>query len=150
MSACRSSLVDRACQTAPIASRSGSLLARSLSSSANCSRNQVWSFRIRSMMSATMPPRSGSLRTGNRTASLAAHTGSVTSLAAPRLTQYTSGGGCACKVPPGELERVLSGLPLSVGDDLLVGVDNGDDAAVVRIEGGRAIVLTTDFFTPVV
>lgn len=67
-----------------------------------------------------------------------------------RLTQTASGGGCACKVPPGELERVLSGLPLAAGDDLLVGVENGDDAAVVRIDGGRAIVLTTDFFTPVV
>ena len=74
----------------------------------------------------------------------------MTSLASPRLTQFASGGGCACKVPPGELERVLSGLPLAVGDDLLVGVESGDDAAVVRIGGGRAVVLTTDFFTPVV
>ncbi|WP_030529051.1 selenide, water dikinase SelD [Phycicoccus jejuensis] len=67
-----------------------------------------------------------------------------------RLTQYASGGGCACKVPPGELERVLAGLTPAGGPDLLVGVESGDDAAVVRIEGGRAVVLTTDFFTPVV
>jgi len=67
-----------------------------------------------------------------------------------RLTQYAAGGGCACKVPPGELERVLSGLTPAAGDDLLVGVESGDDAAVVRIEGDRAVVLTTDFFTPVV
>ena len=67
-----------------------------------------------------------------------------------RLTQEASGGGCACKVPPGELERVLGSLVPAAGDDLLVGVDTGDDAAVVRIDGGRAIVLTTDFFTPVV
>ena len=68
-----------------------------------------------------------------------------------RLTEYAAGGGCACKVPPGELERVLDGLPGGrVGADLLVGVENGDDAAVVRIEGDRAVVVTVDFFTPVV
>jgi selenide,water dikinase len=67
-----------------------------------------------------------------------------------RLTQYAAGGGCACKVPPGELERVLGRLVPAVGEDLLVGVDTGDDAAVVRIAEDRAVVLTTDFFTPVV
>ena len=67
-----------------------------------------------------------------------------------RLTQYAAGGGCACKVPPGELERVLSGLVPASGDDLLVGVETGDDGAVVRIDGDRAVVLTADFFTPVV
>jgi selenide,water dikinase len=71
-----------------------------------------------------------------------------------RLTQYAHGGGCACKIPPGELETLVRGLaggqirePLG---ELLVGFDTGDDAAVVRIEDGRAVVLTTDFFTPVV
>ena len=68
-----------------------------------------------------------------------------------RLTQYAAGGGCACKVPPGELERVLSGLGTGqAGDDLLVGLEHGDDAAVVRLDGDRAIVCTADFFTPVV
>ena len=70
-----------------------------------------------------------------------------------RLTQYASGGGCACKVPPGELERVLSGLGGASGasdEDLLVGLENGDDGAVVRIQGDRAVVVTADFFTPVV
>jgi selenide,water dikinase len=67
-----------------------------------------------------------------------------------RLTQYASGGGCACKVPPGELERVLGGLAPAAGDDLLVGVESGDDGAVVRIDGSRAVVVTADFFTPVV
>ena len=67
-----------------------------------------------------------------------------------RLTQLAAGGGCACKVPPGELERVLSGLTPAAGDDLLVGVENGDDAAVVRLDGDRAVVMTADFFTPVV
>jgi selenide, water dikinase len=71
--------------------------------------------------------------------------------ATPRLTQYASGGGCACKVPPGELERILAdvALPLA-GDDLIVGLDDGDDGAVVRLDGERAVVATTDFFTPVV
>jgi selenide,water dikinase len=68
-----------------------------------------------------------------------------------RLTSYAAGGGCACKVPPGELERVLAGLPGGrAAEDLLVGVENGDDAAVVRIDGDRAVIMTADFFTPVV
>jgi len=68
-----------------------------------------------------------------------------------RLTQFAAGGGCACKVPPGELEAVLAGLPTSLaGGDLLVGLDHGDDAAAVRIADDRAIIATADFFTPVV
>ena len=68
-----------------------------------------------------------------------------------RLTQYASGGGCACKVPPGELEAVLAGLGVgAAAGDLLVGLDSGDDAAVVRIDGSRAVVATADFFPPVV
>jgi len=67
-----------------------------------------------------------------------------------RLTQYAAGGGCACKVPPGELERVLSGLTPPPSGELVVGAENGDDAAVVRVAEDRAVVLTTDFFTPVV
>ena len=68
-----------------------------------------------------------------------------------RLTQYAAGGGCACKVPPGELERVVRGLPVSTSSgDLLVGLEHGDDAAAVRLDGDRAVVLTADFFTPVV
>ena len=68
-----------------------------------------------------------------------------------RLTQYASGGGCACKVPIGELERVLAGFDTGLtSDDLLVGLEHGDDAAAVRIDAGRAVIATTDFFTPVV
>ena len=68
-----------------------------------------------------------------------------------RLTQYAAGGGCACKVPPGELERIVRDLPTSrEGGDLLVGLDHGDDAAAVRIDGDRAVIVTADFFTPVV
>ena len=74
----------------------------------------------------------------------------MTVTASLRLTQYAAGGGCACKVPPGELERVLGGLVPLAGEELLVGLETGDDAAVVRLDGDRAVVMTTDFFTPVV
>jgi selenide,water dikinase len=71
-----------------------------------------------------------------------------------RLTHYAHGGGCACKIPPGELESVVAGLigetPPQGPGELLVGLDAGDDAAVVRIAAGTAIVATADFFTPVV
>jgi selenide,water dikinase len=67
-----------------------------------------------------------------------------------RLTQYAHGGGCACKIPPGQLEEVLAGLMPWTSADLLVGLETGDDAAVVRIDGDRAIVSTVDFFTAVV
>src|SRR4051812_49602736 len=71
-----------------------------------------------------------------------------------RLTGYAHGGGCACKIPPGELEAVVAGLvggraPAGPGE-LLVGLDDGDDAAVVSIANGLAVVATADFFTPVV
>jgi selenide, water dikinase len=71
-----------------------------------------------------------------------------------RLTQYAHGGGCACKIPPGELESVVAGLiGAEVTDpagELVVGLDDGDDAAVVRIQHGLAVIATADFFTPVV
>ncbi|MDT5206749.1 MAG: selenide, water dikinase [Mycobacterium sp.] len=71
-----------------------------------------------------------------------------------RLTQYAHGGGCACKIPPGELEEVVRGLgrsaPRNPAGRLLVGLESGDDAAAVLIDGGTALIATTDFFTPVV
>ncbi len=68
-----------------------------------------------------------------------------------RLTQYARGGGCACKIPPGELEEAVARLiPERRPDDVLIGVEHGDDAAVVRISPTRAVVATADFFTPVV
>ncbi|NDU76507.1 selenide, water dikinase SelD [Actinomadura sp. DSM 109109] len=77
----------------------------------------------------------------------------MTEAPAKRLTQYAHGGGCACKIPPGELEEVVAGLgaaPASPNADLLVGLETGDDAAVVRLGDGLAAVATADFFTPVV
>ena len=72
-----------------------------------------------------------------------------------RLTSYAHGGGCACKIPPGELEAMVAGLsaaPLSgpgIGE-MIVGLESGDDAAVVRITDGQAVIATADFFPPVV
>lgn len=77
----------------------------------------------------------------------------VTTTSGIRLTEYGRGGGCACKIPPGELEQMVGGLsgnPTDPTGALLVGLDAGDDAAVVRIERDRAVVATADFFTPVV
>jgi selenide,water dikinase len=70
-----------------------------------------------------------------------------------RLTALAHGGGCACKIPPGELEDVLSGLVgggIAGSAELLVGLGSGDDAAAVRLDGDTAILATADFFTPVV
>ena len=67
-----------------------------------------------------------------------------------RLTSYAHGGGCACKIPPGELEEIVRGLLGVASPELLVGLDDGDDAAVVLIDERTAIVATADFFTPVV
>lgn len=79
--------------------------------------------------------------------------GSVTGPAV-RLTQYSHGAGCACKLSPADLRSVLAHAPAlrqATGDaNLLVGLDTGDDAAVYRLDEERALVLTTDFFTPIV
>jgi selenide,water dikinase len=70
------------------------------------------------------------------------------------MTDYAHGGGCACKIPPGELESAVAGLAAGLqtvpGHELVVGLDHGDDAAAVRLDDRRAVILTTDFFTPVV
>jgi selenide, water dikinase len=78
---------------------------------------------------------------------------------AVRLTTLSHGAGCACKLPLAALERLLagSGGPSAAmagtqpdGTRLLVGAAEGDDAAVLRLDAERALVLTTDFFTPIV
>jgi len=68
-----------------------------------------------------------------------------------RLTQFSHGGGCGCKIAPGVLEQILArGAPGIVPKDLLVGIETSDDAAVYRINDRQAIVATTDFFMPIV
>ncbi|MCO1660512.1 selenide, water dikinase SelD [Pseudonocardia humida] len=68
-----------------------------------------------------------------------------------RLTEFSHGAGCGCKIGPGALADVLANLvPGPRPDSLLVGTETGDDAAVWRLDADRALVATTDFFTPVV
>jgi cysteine desulfurase NifS/selenium donor protein len=67
-----------------------------------------------------------------------------------KLTHFTHGLGCACKIRPQYLEKILRDLPVSTDPHVLVGLKNPDDAAVYRIDDRTAIVQTVDFFTPVV
>ena len=68
-----------------------------------------------------------------------------------RLTQFSHGGGCGCKIAPGVLEQILAkSAPALVPKDLLVGIETSDDAAVYRLNDRQAIVATTDFFMPIV
>ena len=68
-----------------------------------------------------------------------------------KLTQFSHGSGCGCKIAPAVLENILkhSGTPGKFAD-LLVGYDTKDDAAVYRLANGTCLVSTTDFFTPIV
>jgi selenide,water dikinase len=67
-----------------------------------------------------------------------------------RLTQYSHGGGCGCKLGPADLRAVVSRLPRAAHPDLLVGVETGDDAAAWRVAPDVAVLQTLDFFMPVV
>ncbi|GAA6616002.1 selenide, water dikinase SelD [Scytonema sp. NUACC26] len=68
-----------------------------------------------------------------------------------RLTQYSHGGGCGCKIAPAQLQEILRKVPLNQGlEQLLVGTQTSDDAAVYQINDNQALVLTTDFFMPIV
>jgi len=68
-----------------------------------------------------------------------------------RLTEYSHGSGCGCKISPKVLDKILEGI--KVGNDfpdLLVGNNHKDDAAVMAIDDELAIISTTDFFMPIV
>ena len=69
-----------------------------------------------------------------------------------RMTEYSHGSGCGCKISPGSLEKILlSQLPVQPADGkLLVGNGSRDDAAVYDLGNGTAVVSTTDFFMPIV
>lgn len=68
-----------------------------------------------------------------------------------RLTQFSHGGGCGCKIAPALLRDMLAGLPGGmINPALLVGTETSDDAAVFRLNDSQAIVATTDFFMPIV
>jgi selenium donor protein len=66
-----------------------------------------------------------------------------------KLTQFTHGLGCACKLRPQLLEDVLRKLPVPSDERILVGSETADDAAVFRIDDHTAVVQTVDFFTPI-
>lgn len=68
-----------------------------------------------------------------------------------KLTQYSHGAGCGCKIAPKVLDEILkSSITLPDNDKLLVGNSSKDDAAVYDLENGMALISTTDFFMPVV
>lgn len=68
-----------------------------------------------------------------------------------KLTRFSHGGGCGCKIAPSVLQTLLASAPPGLMPaDLLVGTEHADDAAVYRINDHQAIVATTDFFTPIV
>jgi selenide, water dikinase len=68
----------------------------------------------------------------------------------PRLTELSHGAGCACKIGAADLARVRASLTPDGHQDLLVGLDPADDAAVYRLRDDLALVQTVDFFTPIV
>ncbi|HZR96383.1 MAG TPA: selenide, water dikinase SelD [Gaiellaceae bacterium] len=66
------------------------------------------------------------------------------------LTGLTTGGGCAAKYSAARLEELLRGFVPAEAENLLVGLDPADDAAVYKLDDERAIVFTVDFFPPLV
>jgi selenide,water dikinase len=68
-----------------------------------------------------------------------------------RLTEFSHGGGCGCKIAPAVLSEILASTPIrGLPKDLMVGTETADDAAVYRLNDSQALVATTDFFTPIV
>ena len=68
-----------------------------------------------------------------------------------KLTQYSHGAGCGCKLSPKILKEIIGHLPLEPqSTELLVGNDTSDDAAVYAIDNEKAVISTTDFFMPIV
>jgi selenide,water dikinase len=68
-----------------------------------------------------------------------------------KLTQYSHGAGCGCKIAPGVLDEILkTNITLPDNGKLLVGNHSKDDAAVYDLGNGMALISTTDFFMPIV
>src|SRR3954449_204726 len=68
-----------------------------------------------------------------------------------RLTEFSHGGGCGCKIAPAILSEILSASPIrGLPKDLLVGTETADDAAVYKLNDTQALIATTDFFMPIV
>ena len=67
------------------------------------------------------------------------------------LTKFSKGGGCGCKIDPATLDKLLKGLkPHGLFPDLLVGADFADDSAVYKLNSDQSLVVSTDFFTPII
>ncbi|MCL1854041.1 MAG: selenide, water dikinase SelD [Peptococcaceae bacterium] len=68
-----------------------------------------------------------------------------------RLTQFSHGGGCGCKIAPAILQELLARMPAAVATpELLIGTETSDDAAVYKLNDQQALIATTDFFMPIV
>ena len=67
-----------------------------------------------------------------------------------KLTQFSKGGGCGCKIAPSVLQRILSTEKRDLFANLLVGNESSDDAAVYQLNEDIAVISTTDFFVPIV
>jgi len=68
-----------------------------------------------------------------------------------RLTEFSHGGGCGCKIAPAVLTELLATAPVrGLHEALMVGTETADDAAVYKLNDTQALVATTDFFTPIV
>ena len=91
-------------------------------------------------------PSGSPLPSGRRLCGAARTISSVTA----GLTTLTVGGGCAAKYPAARLEELLRGFVPAEAENLLVGLNPADDAAVYRLDAERALVFTLDFFPPLV
>jgi len=68
-----------------------------------------------------------------------------------KLTSFSHGGGCGCKIAPGVLSEILKNARgFAVPPELLVGIETSDDAAVYKLNESQALIATTDFFMPIV
>src|SRR5512143_3137784 len=68
-----------------------------------------------------------------------------------KLTSFSHGGGCGCKIAPGVLSEILKGSAGGlIPPQLLVGIETADDAAVYQLNDEQALIATTDFFMPIV
>jgi selenide,water dikinase len=74
----------------------------------------------------------------------------ATSMSEIRLTRYTKGGGCGCKIPPESLNEILKDHLTSDEFGLIEGNSHGDDAAVIDLGNNQCLISSTDFFTPIV
>jgi selenide,water dikinase len=95
-------------------------------------------------MRATMP------RPAARDAAPLAASITAVTVTPRRLTEFSHGAGCGCKLGPADLAGILGRLAPAEHANLLVGANDGDDAAVWRLDEQRALIATVDFFTPIV